>query len=154
MGLALVAAARANDAPISPDSRPAASATEPIPWRQNLFSIPFRISPAREEATQPIEVQLFISEDRGASWRLESRVKPEQGSFTFQAPRDGEYWFAIRTVDRQNRLRPEGNPTPELRVRVETLADFHLALPETESFLKADFTKNTAEELAYAEQAH
>jgi acetolactate decarboxylase len=41
-----------------------------------------------------------------------------------------------------------------LRLRVETLTDFHLALPESEAFLKADLSKNTAEELAYAEQAH
>ncbi len=31
---------------------------------------------------------------------------------------------------------------------------FHLALPESEAFLKADLSRNTAEELAYAEQAH
>jgi acetolactate decarboxylase len=41
-----------------------------------------------------------------------------------------------------------------LRVRMEPLTDFHLALPETESFLKADLSKNTADELAYAESAH
>jgi len=41
-----------------------------------------------------------------------------------------------------------------LRLRVEALTDFHLALPESEAFLKADLSKNTAEELAYAEQAH
>jgi acetolactate decarboxylase len=41
-----------------------------------------------------------------------------------------------------------------LRLRVEALTDFHLALPESETFLKADLSKNTAEELAYAEQAH
>ena len=41
-----------------------------------------------------------------------------------------------------------------LRLRVEALTDFHLALPETEAFLKADLSKNTADELAYAEQAH
>ncbi len=41
-----------------------------------------------------------------------------------------------------------------LRLRLETLTDFHLALPESEAFLKADLSKNTAEELAYAEQAH
>jgi acetolactate decarboxylase len=32
---------------------------------------------------------------------------------------------------------------------MEALIDFHLALPETESFLKADLSKNTADELAY-----
>jgi acetolactate decarboxylase len=41
-----------------------------------------------------------------------------------------------------------------LRLRVEALTDFHLALPESEAFLKADLSKSTAEELAYAEQAH
>lgn len=41
-----------------------------------------------------------------------------------------------------------------LRLRVEALTDFHLALPESEAFLRADLSKNTARELAYAEQAH
>ena len=41
-----------------------------------------------------------------------------------------------------------------LRLRVEALTDFHLALPESEAFLRADLSKNTAQELAYAEQAH
>jgi acetolactate decarboxylase len=41
-----------------------------------------------------------------------------------------------------------------LRLRMEALTDFHLALPENEAFLKADLSKNAADELAYAEQAH
>jgi acetolactate decarboxylase len=41
-----------------------------------------------------------------------------------------------------------------LRLKVEALTEFHLALPESEAFLKADLSRNTAEELAYAEQAH
>lgn len=41
-----------------------------------------------------------------------------------------------------------------LRLRMEALTSFHLALPENEAFLKADLTKNAADELAYAEQAH
>jgi acetolactate decarboxylase len=41
-----------------------------------------------------------------------------------------------------------------LRLRVEALTNFHLALPESQAFLKADLSKNTAEELAYAEHAH
>jgi acetolactate decarboxylase len=41
-----------------------------------------------------------------------------------------------------------------LRVRMEVLTEFHLALPENEAFLKADLSKNSADELAYAEQAH
>jgi acetolactate decarboxylase len=41
-----------------------------------------------------------------------------------------------------------------LRLQVESLTDFHLALPENETFLRADLSKNTADELAYAEKAH
>jgi acetolactate decarboxylase len=41
-----------------------------------------------------------------------------------------------------------------LQLKIEALTSFHLALPESEAFLKADLAKNTAEELAYAEQAH
>jgi acetolactate decarboxylase len=41
-----------------------------------------------------------------------------------------------------------------LRVRVERLNDFHLSLPESEEFLRADLTKDTSKDLAYAEQIH
>jgi acetolactate decarboxylase len=41
-----------------------------------------------------------------------------------------------------------------LRIRVERLNEFHLSLPESEEFLRADLTKDTAKELAYAEQVH
>jgi acetolactate decarboxylase len=41
-----------------------------------------------------------------------------------------------------------------LRVRVERLNDFHLSLPESEEFLRADLTEDTSKDLAYAEQIH
>jgi acetolactate decarboxylase len=41
-----------------------------------------------------------------------------------------------------------------LRLQVEALTDFHLALPETETFLKADLARDSSAELAYAEKAH
>jgi acetolactate decarboxylase len=64
------------------------------------------------------------------------------------------YHFHFLSRDRQHGghlLDVEAGP---LRLKVEALTDFHLALPESEAFLKADLSKNTAEELAYAEQAH
>jgi acetolactate decarboxylase len=39
-----------------------------------------------------------------------------------------------------------------LRVRVERLNDFHLSLPESEEFLRADLTKDPSKDLADAEQ--
>jgi acetolactate decarboxylase len=64
------------------------------------------------------------------------------------------YHFHFLSEDRQeggHLLACESGP---LRLRMEALTDFHLALPETESFLKADLSKNAADELAYAESAH
>src|SRR6516162_9198784 len=63
------------------------------------------------------------------------------------------YHFHFLSEDRQeggHLLDLESGP---LRLRMEALTYFHLALPETESFLKADLSKNTADELAYAERA-
>jgi acetolactate decarboxylase len=64
------------------------------------------------------------------------------------------YHFHFLSKDRQHGghlLDIEAKP---LRLRVEALTDFHLALPASEAFLKADLSKNTAQELAYAEQGH
>jgi acetolactate decarboxylase len=41
-----------------------------------------------------------------------------------------------------------------LRMRVERLNEFHLSLPESEEFLRADLTRDTSKDLAYAEQVH
>ena len=41
-----------------------------------------------------------------------------------------------------------------LRIQVERLTDFHLSLPESEEFLRADLSKDLKKDLAYAEQAH
>jgi acetolactate decarboxylase len=64
------------------------------------------------------------------------------------------YHFHFLSMDRRHGghlLNVEAGP---LRLKVEALTDFHLALPETVAFLKADLSKNTAEELAYAEASH
>jgi hypothetical protein len=95
---------------------------EPIATRQNVFSIPFRIEPARSAATAPVEAQLFVSVDRGESWNLAARAEPKQGRFQYRAPHDGEYWFAIRTLDRSQKLRPDKPLAPEMQVLVDTVA--------------------------------
>ncbi len=64
------------------------------------------------------------------------------------------YHFHFISEDRQHGGHLLGCTTTKLQLRMEALTDFHLALPETEKFLRADLTKNTAEELAYAEEAH
>jgi acetolactate decarboxylase len=64
------------------------------------------------------------------------------------------YHFHFLSADRQHGGHLLDVEADALRLKVEALTSFHLALPESEAFLKADLGKNTAEELAYAEQAH
>jgi acetolactate decarboxylase len=64
------------------------------------------------------------------------------------------YHFHFLSADRQHGGHLLDVQSEALRLKVEALTRFHLALPESEAFLRADLSKNTADELAYAEQAH
>jgi acetolactate decarboxylase len=64
------------------------------------------------------------------------------------------YHFHFLSDDRQHGGHLLTCSAGTLRLRMEALTDFHLALPESESFLKADLSKNASDELAYAEKAH
>jgi acetolactate decarboxylase len=64
------------------------------------------------------------------------------------------YHFHFLSDDRRDGGHVLDLEAQTLRLRMEALTDFHLALPETEAFLKADLSKNTADELAYAESSH
>ncbi|NQT13738.1 MAG: hypothetical protein HQ582_13375 [Planctomycetes bacterium] len=92
----------------------------PITTRQTLFSIPFQIERADHDARRAVEVQLYVSTDRGAHWQVYDRVPPENRHFLFRAVTDGEYWFLIRTLDRSGQLRPQRADGPGLRVVVDT----------------------------------
>ena len=96
---------------------PAAKLPEPITTRQTSFSIPFRLDQASPDTA---EVLLYVSTDRGVNWRLYGRLLPTETKFSFRAGGDGEYWFLVRTMDRQGKLKPEGPALPELRVVVNT----------------------------------
>ena len=94
---------------------------QPVYTRQGVFSIPFRIDGMDGGGPQPAEVRLFVSDDQGQKWRGEGRVKPDQQSFGFRAPHDGEYWFSIRTIDKQGHSHPEGPYEAQLQVIVDTI---------------------------------
>lgn len=92
-------------------------ADEPIVTRKAAFSIPFDLE---GQADAPSQVQLFVSTDQGRSWQPHDQVAAAAGAFRFQAPRDGEFWFAVRTRDAAGRLYPAEACRAELRVLVDT----------------------------------
>jgi hypothetical protein len=96
-----------------------AALPEPIYWKQTLFLIPYQFSSAADPAAAQV-VWLLVSKDHGTTWQKISEAKPHVKSFNYRAEGDGEYWFAIRTLDRQGHPWPEGAYQPELRVIVDT----------------------------------
>jgi hypothetical protein len=92
----------------------------PIATRQTFFSIPFSVDQPAEAARQPVEVQMLVSHDSGAHWQLYAHAQPNQKQIPFRTATEGEYWFAIRTVDRAGKFHPENISVPGLRVFVDT----------------------------------
>ena len=101
--------------PETADAPPAAIVT-----RRMEFQLPFKTPPVDDQEKAPVEVRLFVSSDAGRNWRTHSRVRPGKGYFQFTAPKDGQYSFIIRTVDRRGALWPKTEPKPEMQVTVDT----------------------------------
>jgi hypothetical protein len=78
----LLMLAAAAPAPASQESGGWQSAdpeARPIAWRQNTFSIPFKINRPENAADAPVEVRLFVSTDRGQNWELAQTAQPAAG---------------------------------------------------------------------------
>lgn len=92
---------------------------EPVMWRQDTFLIPYQFSATSDPKTAR-EVVLYLSKDWGRTWREVTRARPDVRFFTYRAEGDGDYCFAMRTVDQSGASWPAGDPSTELRVIVDT----------------------------------
>ena len=84
------------------------------------FLIPFSQDPNDKNISA---VLLHVSDDFGRTWRYLGYAQANQRSFQFRAPKDGWYWFAIQTQDRQQRYFPPNMnlAVPGLKVCVDTV---------------------------------
>jgi hypothetical protein len=101
---------------------PLDAAGKPVVTNKLRFRIPFRFDAVTLQRMNARELQLFVSQNRGGNWELAQTIPPQTGRFEFQAPADGEYWFAVRTIDGFGQAHPPG-PTlePGLMVVVDSL---------------------------------
>jgi hypothetical protein len=96
-----------------------------VTTKRTALRIPFHIKEvARIPAHQPVEVQLFVSVNRGATWNRAGSVPADANkrdyNIDYQASRDGEYLFCFRTRDASGNTHPAGPMSPMLRVVVDT----------------------------------
>ena len=64
-------------------------------------------------------VRLYRSTDAGTSWEPAGTFAPATDRIEQEVPRDGDYWFAVRGLDRRGETRPAGPLGPEFRVTVD-----------------------------------
>lgn len=101
----------------------AANAPQPIATNKTRFRIPFKIEAAALQRLNARELQLHVSKDGGVTWELAQVLSPESAKFEYQAPADGEYRFAVKTLDGRNQLHPPvGQYETGLIVQVDTTA--------------------------------
>jgi hypothetical protein len=86
-----------------------------IHWPRQDLVIPFQVD---LNGQPPAEIQLEVSEDRGQTWSLYQRSDVRGKQFNFHAPRDGEYLFRLKTLDRFGA--PIDNPGEPMRIVIDT----------------------------------
>ncbi len=105
---------------VAPTARAAGDRPKTIYYKWKSFRVPFNVDPADRPRLK--EIQLWVSQDKGLVWEFYGHVPPDQPNFPYKAPRDGEYWFTVRTKDNQGVLHPSNDKdvTPGLAVIVDT----------------------------------
>ena len=84
--------------------QPVWSQNEPSYCNKLKFSLPFQIDP--QEVSRLREAQLYESGDGRSNWRLISTIGPKDTLFPIQVPREGEYWYLLRTVENTGQAYP------------------------------------------------
>jgi hypothetical protein len=89
--------------------------------RQYAFRIPFQTDTNDRRVR---EVQLYVAEDPARTWQQVAKAQPGEKYFSFQAKRDGWYWFTVRTIDTEDHAYPASmdGVAPRLKVCVDTQA--------------------------------
>jgi hypothetical protein len=119
--------AAADDPP--DNSRPKCPERPVVHSTTRAFRIPFQI-PDPADAKNLRELQLYVARS-GADWEKYSScpadASPETRSFIFQADSDGEYWFAIRTIDKWGDANPQDDRDLQVELRVAIRTNQQLA---------------------------
>jgi hypothetical protein len=89
-------------------------------WRTRVFFIPYQPTDAAPFASPIEKVQLLVTRGGDNQWAVLQEAEPRVRGFSYHAPVDGEYAFAVRTVNRKGEATPATIAQPQIRVVVDT----------------------------------
>src|SRR5437763_1343928 len=75
--------------------------------RVNAWKIEFPVMVDPERINEIKQIHLFVSWDRGKTWKKVTTVLPTQSSVRYTAERDGEAWFMVQAIDNKGKADPE-----------------------------------------------
>lgn len=121
--LLVVSTVAAQTAPLTgTDSAGSSAGPPPVYTNRQAFRIPYQYDPREISRLGAREIRMFVSRNQGRQWKHVQSVTPQTGRFEFRAETDGEYWFSVKTVDRDGQLHPGGSSIqPGLAVVVDTV---------------------------------
>ncbi|BBO34933.1 hypothetical protein [Lacipirellula parvula] len=108
-------------ATFAPHASVHAQLTEPSYWRTRVFFIPYQSSTPVGFAHTVDKVQLLVARGGDTQWAVLQEAEPQVRGFSYHAPVDGEYAFAVRTINRKGEASPATIAQPQLRVVVDTV---------------------------------
>jgi HEAT repeat protein len=68
------------------------------------FRIPILFDRGRRAQVE--QLRLYVSTDRGKTWKQAGSITPDEEYFTYTAPDDGLYWFAVQVVTKNKEILP------------------------------------------------
>ena len=94
------------------------------------FSIPFRFDQQELTRLNARKVHLFLSQNRGQTWKQAQTASLNQNQFIYKPETDGEYWFSVAISDEDGVMHPEpALNSPGLKVSVDrTKPDLNLSV--------------------------
>jgi len=93
----------------------------PTYWKQRMFFIPYQVNQRGKLLDTIAKVQLLSSRTGANDWATLEEAEPNVQGFSYHAPEDGEYWFALRHLDRRGQPWPSAAVQPQMRLVVDTV---------------------------------
>jgi hypothetical protein len=89
-----------------------------MPYRDRI-NLPILLEPKAREQTA--RICLFVSTDRGRTWKIDQEKDGRWVLFAFKPRGEGEYWFSVQIIEKSGRRHPEdvAKEEPSLKVLLQ-----------------------------------
>ncbi len=95
-------------------------AVKPIYWQQPLLFIPYQLNKQVPGADKIAQVQLLVSRTGTNDWQTLQSAQANVLGFSYHAPEEGTYWFALRHLDEQGKSLDAQTGVAQLQIVIDT----------------------------------